>query len=321
MHDEKLPVFGTVKLALLWGVFVVRRHWLIILIFALPLVAISFAERVVVEQEQVASWHFGLLSLAQWVLLSLLSIVLALVTHNEVLRGPAGLNVQTLGWGAGRVVGYAVDSLVLMLFGALVIFPLIFAVMGVTSLLRQFAPPLAPDALIILLILGAWLAAVFVSLRLMLRLPSRALGQPIKWREAWRLGRGNSVRLLGIHAILFFAMVATAVVVMAIQYLASMLGFADLDGETLTVQSRVPIQGQWSFIANATVSLAGGSIFSVWTAVFALLGNVLILAELVFFFALWSLVYAELERIQDARTPQTVGSRFYFDPNEPPEDF
>ena len=39
MENEKLPIVGTVKLALRWGFFVVRRHWLIILIFAALLVA------------------------------------------------------------------------------------------------------------------------------------------------------------------------------------------------------------------------------------------------------------------------------------------
>ncbi|MET3354983.1 UNVERIFIED_ORG: hypothetical protein ABID33_002901 [Xanthobacter viscosus] len=313
MDHEKLPVFDTVKLALRWGVFVVQRHWLIILIFAVALVAISFAQIAVVAQGQVQvpSVRLSLLSLADGVLLSVLSIVIALLTHNEVLRGAAGLNAQTLGWGAGRVVGYALDSLVLMLFGLLVMFPLLFAFMGVDSLFRQFVSPLMPEALIFVSVIGAWLAAVFVGVRLMLRLPSRALGRPIPWREAWRLGRGNSIRLFLANGLLFLALIGVALLLLAAQFLASMLGLADLSQETITVQSQVPIQGQWSFMANETFSLTGGSIPSVWGALLALLGNFLALAESVFFFALLSVSYAELKRIhQEPPALPRVDPRF-----------
>jgi hypothetical protein len=247
--------------------------------------------------------------------------VLALLTHNEVLRGAAGLNAQTLGWGARRVLAYALDCLMLMLFYLLVMIPLVLAVAGVFSLLRQFVSPRAPDGLIVVLMIGAWLASVFVGLRLMLRLPSRAVGQPIRWRDAWHLGRGNSLRLVGANGLLLLPMIGVALLVLAILYLASMLGLADLSQETIAVKAQVPIQGQWSFMANQTVSLTGGPALTVGRALLALLENFLILAEQVFFFALLSVVYAELKLIRERRLPQMDYARFHSDPNEPPEDF
>lgn len=321
MESEKLPVFGTVGLALRWGLFVVLRHWWIILIFAIPLVALSYATLAVVEQGQLPSLRFSLLSLAQWVLLDVLSIVLALLTHNEVLRGTAGLNAQTLGWGAVRVVAYFLDSLMLTLFGLLVMLLLVGTVGGMFSLFRQFVAPHAPDALIIVLMIGAWLTTVLIALRLMLRLPSRALGQPIPWREAWRLARGNSVRLFGAIGLLLLAMIGMALPVLAIVYLASMLGLAGPSQETLAVTAKVPIQGQWSFMANQTISVPGGSTFTLWGALLALLNYFTALAGSVFFFALLSVAYAELNLIAERRARRRAYSRIHPDPNEPPEDF
>ncbi|MFG1362561.1 hypothetical protein [Xanthobacter versatilis] len=299
MDHEKLPVFGTVKLALRWGVFVVRRHWLIILIFALALVAISFAQIAVVAQGQVQvpSVLFSLLSLAHWGLLSVLSIVIALLTHNEVLRGAAGLNAQTLGWGVGRVFGYALDVIVMTVVSVLAVWLVGLAGMAIGGMIYGIKSQGKA-------VIGGWLwfaamgfVAAAILTRLPLRLPSRALGQPIPWHEAWHLGRGNSVRLFCANGLLFLAMIAVALLLLAVQFLASMMGLADLSQETITVQSQVPIQGQWSFIANETVSFAGGSILSVWGALLALLGGFLVLAEAVFFFALLSVAYAELKRI------------------------
>ncbi|MFG1283527.1 hypothetical protein [Xanthobacter autotrophicus] len=321
MDHEKLPVFDTVKLALRWGVFVVRRHWLIILIFAALLVATSFVMMAAVEPGQVPGARFHLLSFGFAVLYGVLSIVLALVTHNEVLRGASGLNAQTLGWGAGRVLGYAVDSLVLPLFGLLVMFPLVLVVMLLTGLIRQIAPPMAPDALIVVLIIGAWLASVFVVARLVLRLPSRALGQPMPWRDVWRLGRGNTGRLVLAHlllgVVLLFLLLPLLLLSLTLTWLLPDLFMQ----QSVSVQATAmaPVWGQWGVVASETALIS--PITSVWGILLSLLGNALLLAEIVIFCAFLSVAYAELKRIREARAPQTAGSRIYSDPNEPPEDF
>lgn len=318
MNDEKLPVLSTVKLALRWGVFIVRRHWLIILIFAALLAGMSFA-MAAVEPGQVLGGHVLLFSFGFSVLYSVLFILLALVTHNEVLRGAAGLNVQTLGWGAGRVVGYAVDSLALTLFVVLVMVPLFFVVIGVTSLRGPFALTLVPTALIVVMMIGVWLAAAVVGFRLMLRLPSRALGQPMPWREVWRLGRGNTGRLVLAHLLLAVALLVPFLILLLLSLTMTWLLPDPVMQQSASVVAKAPLWGQWGAVASWTASIS--PVTSVWDLLLSFFGNALLVAEIVIFCAFLSVAYAELKRIGELRALQKAGSSSSWDPNEPPEDF
>ncbi|MFG1278679.1 hypothetical protein [Xanthobacter autotrophicus] len=319
MVDEKIPVFDTVKLALRWGVFVVRRHWLIILIFAALLVATPFVLAAAVKPGQVPGPSFHLLSFAFTLFYSVLSIVLALLTHNEVLRGASGLNAQTLGWGAGRIFGYAIDGLVATLLALLVMVPLFLVIMLLTGLLSQIAPAVSPNAMIVVLMIGIWLAGVCIVVRLALRLPSRALGQPMPWREVWRLGRGNTGRLVLAHlllaVVLFFLFLPLLLLSLTLTWLLPDLFMQ----QSVSVEATAPVWGQWGAVASETVSIS--PITSVWGILLSLLGNALLFAEIAIFCAFLSVAYAEMKRIGERRAPQRAGSRIHSNPNEPPEDF
>jgi len=321
MENEKLPIVGTVKLALRWGFFVVRRHWLIILIFAALLVAASFVLAATVEPGQVPGPSFHLLSFAFTFFYSVLSIVLALLTHNEVLRGASGLNAQTLGWGAGRIFGYAIDGLVATLLALLVMVPLFLVIMLLTGLLSQIAPAVSPNAMIVVLMIGIWLAGVCIVVRLALRLPSRALGQPMPWREVWRLGRGNTGRLVLAHLLLAVVLLFLFLPLLLLSLTLTWLLPDLFMQQSVSVQATAtaPVWGQWGVVASETTSIS--PITSVWGILLSLLGNALLLAEIVIFCAFLSVAYAELKRIREARAPQTAGSRIHSNPNEPPEDF
>lgn len=241
------------------------------------------------------------------------------MTHNEVLRGAAGLNVQTLGWGAGRVVGYAVDSLALTLFVVLVMVPLFFVVIGVTSLRGPFALTLVPTALIVVMMIGVWLAATVVGFRLMLRLPSRALGQPMPWREVWRLGRGNTGRLVLAYLLLAVALQVPFLILLLLSLTMTWLLPDPVMQQSAAVVAKAPLWGQWVAVASWTASIS--PITSVWDLLLSFFGNALLLAEIVIFCAFLSVAYAELKRIGELRALQKAGSSSSWDPNEPPEDF
>lgn len=192
----KLPVVSTATLTLQWALIVARRHWQLVLAYALvPFVFILAFEHYFPLRIGRSFHPRSLLVLFAAVPIYSVALVgLALVTHNEVLRGTAGLDAATLGRSGSRVLGYILD-------GALVMVGVPASLMGVMAVLGKLVglgshPPSAAG-LIVLPFIALWVLAVLAIQRLLLRLPSRAVGQTLPWREVWRLGRGNSWRMLG----------------------------------------------------------------------------------------------------------------------------
>jgi len=192
----KLPVVSTATLSLQWGLVVARRHWLMVIAYAV----VPFAFILIFQ-------HFFPLRLGSrvdpWPILVLFAavpaysvslVVLALVTHNEVLRGSAGLDGATLGRGGSRAFGYVFDVLLLMLAGL----ASLAALAGVHAVLgRWTGTGPGPSGVVVFAFFAWWVLAVLAIQRLLLRLPSRALGRTLSWRKVWRLGRGNTWRMLG----------------------------------------------------------------------------------------------------------------------------
>lgn len=235
----KLPIFGSVKLAFEWSIVICRRHWRLIGIYILAWSVlggawnsqIGFDTWNVVRPAAVAApmhaiqappvWSVALFiafALVFILLTAIPLIVLALVAQNEVLRGRAGLDAETLGKGPGRILGYLLDALriVVVTLLAMLLVMIVIAIIGaLLSALRL------PDWLSAVVLLGPFLlASLAIQARLLLRLPARALGQVLPWSEVQRMGRGNTWRLVGAHLILWVAfLVPLALVMLPVMFL------------------------------------------------------------------------------------------------------
>ena len=219
----KLPVWGSVRLAFEWSIVICRRHWRLMAVYVLagwvlggPWTAsqLRFDLWNVVRPAAIAApmgaipsppaWLIVLgiaLTFAFILLIAVPLIVLALISHNEVLRGRAGLDAETLGRGPGRILGYLLDVLRIIVVTFLAVVLIMIGIMlfgAVASALRL------PDGLFAVAAMGAfWLAMAAIQARLELRLPGRALGQVLPWAEVQRMGRGNTWRLVGANVIVW----------------------------------------------------------------------------------------------------------------------
>lgn len=254
----KLPVLGSVKLALLWSLYIVQQHWRLLAIYVLvgwvlasqwtlmhlklpssakdgvPLNLTYAVGGSVPAGHPTVSWRvfqpiptwlfllIVLIGLLMWMAL----IVLAITTHNEVLRGPSGLNVQTLGKGIGRILGYALDFIRIWFVTVLA---MLLAFAGIAAILTLADRLGLPDWAFSVVSQGMfWLAILAfaaIESRLLLRLPARALGQVLPWREVQRMGRGNTWRLVAASTLLYILLTLAATLVTAPALWAFVPGF------------------------------------------------------------------------------------------------
>ncbi|QRG05076.1 hypothetical protein EZH22_18325 [Xanthobacter dioxanivorans] len=177
--DTTIPLVRSLKWSFQWSAAIVLRHPVVVAAYVaggILWVAIGFAA--------------PLLGGVAGLVYSLAFIPLALLTHNEVLRGPSKLDAGTLGEGYGRVLGYFLDTLVLALIA---IFSALVPVVVISLLIANGeATSGVLEAILVLVLI---VAVVVATSRFALRLPARALGAPISWGEAWRLGQGNMLPL------------------------------------------------------------------------------------------------------------------------------
>lgn len=201
----KLPVFGTVGRTVWESWFVIRRLWPLVLVCTLILFALTEALGVPrltytgSPMQKHDPWVLFFYRVRP-ILFILTLIFLAIVTHNEVLRGPVKLSMEAVLRAPGRAIGYIFDLLFAML-SFVIFYPLyIFVMMGLSYVFYQLrlGQSLLSLAGIVYISLFYSLALAIVS-RLGLRLPSRAVGRPLAWGDAWRMSRGNVLRLMASH--------------------------------------------------------------------------------------------------------------------------
>lgn len=208
----KLPVFGTVGLAVRASLSAVRRLWPLVLASTLVLFALTEALGVppLTYTGSLTQKHDPWVVFfyrARPVAFILILIFLAFVTHVVVLQGRIGVDVKALVKAPGRLSGYIFDFFFALL--PLVLTYPLFLLLGLG--IGQFILPLLSpvhgrvalipgiQGVIALYILAYYAVALGIVSRLALRLPSRALGSPIAWVDAWRLPRGNVLRLTAGH--------------------------------------------------------------------------------------------------------------------------
>lgn len=269
----------SVKLAFRWGAFVIASHWKLFL----ALVLVSFVV-------QIPFWAQGallpsLLLVVLYLLNALGLIALVLVTHNEVLQGPSRLDAATLGRRGARIVAYFFDVIAASLLIAMSVILLALIVVLLGIILREVALPESLRAVLLgALYLALFIAYVGVASRLILRLPSRAIGQPLRWGLVWALGRSNTFRLIGANVLLFltFAVPAIGLLLLAFVLMGNDVShFQDLLGQFAKQHYR---GGELALTGNPLLVMA----------LLAALNALLTPTELVVFAALYSIAYARL---------------------------
>lgn len=203
----KFKVFPTLTLTLQKSIAIARRHWLLVAIYSLVAVAIIGAQafafsRITFSPRMDPTPILPFLLL--WPLYALSIAVLAVVAHNEALRGTGGLDAATLGSGLSRVFGYILDIVTLFFVYMIAVVLLIGVVVAVSG--KPGPNGQGPGALLVLGFIGVWLALVCVMTRMSLRFPSRAIGPALPWRQVWALGRGNTWRLIAGMMLLSFVL-------------------------------------------------------------------------------------------------------------------
>ncbi|MDQ0503347.1 hypothetical protein [Xanthobacter agilis] len=209
----RLPVFETVKLTLRWSKTICLRHWRLLLVYAAIFIAghffILYVSKLFIELDLkynvMSPLATNIITVSTFVLNIIISLLLlfslAILTQHEIWRGPCRLDAQTLGRGPGRILGYAFDSLAIAfmaLFGLLLGLGVVVAIF---TLAFGGKPGLGGVLLFIAMPIVV-LLTIAMTLRLSLRLPSRAIGQPVRWRDVWRMGRGNTWRLLAANLLI-----------------------------------------------------------------------------------------------------------------------
>ena len=232
----KFPVFEALKFTYRWTLTVLSKHWIVALIYAVGTLAWNYVG-VIMLVEFVESGQspitmtfvkiYGLNAIEGFAF-----IYLALLTHNEVLRGSGGFNAATMGPLGVRGLTYMFDSLILFLAAVILVVLSGAIIASIVALSRNGS---ASTLVGVVGVVAIWLVGIGVVTRLSLRLPSRSIGQPMPWNDVWRLGRGNTLRLVGGTLLLSLAMLAVVIaVVLPVQFLFGSFSATDMHAVSQT---------------------------------------------------------------------------------------
>lgn len=219
--DEKIPLGQSLLWSVQWSAAVALRHPTVLAVYVGAGIACALL------------WFLlpalgGIVSLAY----ALGLIPLALLTHNEILRGPSSLDAATLGDGYSRALGYLLDTIVLAVVAVL---SALIPALLISLLLSESGPGFMSTGAALVVFVVIVVTVIVATSRLALRLPARALGAPIPWSEAWHLGEGHMLALcVGPLVIaLAFAVVEGAANVILPYLLASLVGILVLPAQVI----------------------------------------------------------------------------------------
>lgn len=310
----KFPVFQALKFTCRWTLTVLRKHWVVALIYAVGTLAWNYASLIllgdVVEAERPPTAMafveiYGLNAIEGFAF-----IYLALLTHNEILRGSGGFNAATMGPLGIRGLTYLFDSLVLLL--ATLILAML-SVAGITAVVALARIGSWSTFAVFVGALAVWLAAIGVVTRLSLRLPSRSIGQPMPWNDVWRLGRGNTLRLVGGTLLLSLTMLALViVVVLPVQFLFGSFSATDMHVVSETKSTPLgPLHLEMRSFETPGMPFIPALINGLLSSILSVIGAIALAAYV-------SLAFAYLRQVAEDAPSAPLMDR---DPNEPPEDF
>ena len=310
----KFPVFEALKFTYRWTLTVLSKHWIVVLIYAVGTLAWNYVGVImvgdVVQSGRAPTTMAFLKIYGLYAVEGFAYIYLALLTHNEILRGSGGFNAETMGPLGIRGLTYLFDSLVLLL-ATLILVMLSGAVIAAIVALARIG---SGSTLVLFVgVLAVWLVGIGVVTRLSLRLPSRSIGQPMPWNDVWRLGRGNTLRLVGGTLLLSLAMLAAViVVVLPVQLLFGSLSATDMHVVSQTKSTPLgPLHLEMRSFETPGMPFIPALINGLLSSILSVIGAIALAAYI-------SLAFAYLRQVaEDAPSAPPIDR----DPNEPPEDF
>lgn len=310
----KFPVFEALKFTYGWTLTVLSKHWIVALIYAVGTLAWHYAGAIMLR-DVVPSGRppitvtlviiHGLNTIEAFAF-----IYLALLTHNEVLRGSGGLNAATMGPLGIRGLTYLIDSVVLFLATVLLVVLSGAVIAAVVALVRMDT---VSTFVGVVGVVALWLVGIGVVTRLSLRLPSRSIGQPMPWSDVWRLGRGNTVRLMGGILLILLAMLAVVViVVLPLQFLFGSFSATDMHVVSQTKSTPLgPLHLEMRSFETPGMPFIPALINGLLSGILSVIGAIALAAYI-------SLAFAYLRQVAEDAPSAPLIDR---DPNEPPEDF
>ncbi|MFG1190211.1 hypothetical protein [Xanthobacter flavus] len=310
----KFPVFEALKFTYRWTLTVLHKHWIVALIYAVGTLVWNYAGLIllgdVVESGQPPTAMafvkiYGLNAIEGFAF-----IYLALLTHNEVLRGSGGFNAATMGPLGIRGLTYLFDSLILFLAAVILVVLSGAVIASIVALLRNGS---ASTLVGVVGVVAIWLVGIGVVTRLSLRLPSRSIGQPMPWSDVWRLGRGNTLRLVGGTLLLSLAMLAAVIVVaLPVQLLFGSFSATDMHVVSQTKSTPLgPLHLEMRSFETPGMPFIPALINGLLSGIMSVIGAIALAAYV-------SLAFAYLRQVSEDAPSAPLLDR---DPNEPPEDF
>ncbi len=121
------------------------------------------------------------------------------ILKDEVPQGLSRLRFDRMVW---RYFG---NSILVVLFATLALFPLVLAMVGFGTMAG-----LSPQGIVNVVVVAAVLIALPVTYRMSVKLPAIALGRrDFTFGDAWNATRGNSLQLIGLGLMAVFVAVMT----------------------------------------------------------------------------------------------------------------
>lgn len=181
----RLPILAAIQNGVVLAIRIGRRH-----LPALATCAVLYA--VVRIWAEMATGPLGRVPLIVLVIHGAATVagflILAVLVHREILVGPTPVQSLLSPPALGRMAGYFGDLLAVL---GIILAPTLLVVF-VSVEWSASAVDLSPRSPFTFALL---LLPSLVGTRLWLKLPARAIDEPLTWRQAWALGQGNTLRL------------------------------------------------------------------------------------------------------------------------------
>lgn len=194
MDDYKLPVFGTISAGLRNGIATVAHHPIAVVLFVLAYGALLNLVLVSMIAGFMQLAYPTPLFAGAIVLMIVLDAVLALLVHNESLRGPVSVEGAAFEGRFTRILRYFGTGLIIMLWVA----PFLLLAMALGPMIGGPVSGGSPEtAGMVGNIVQAVATLIWLVLagRLALKLPAIALDERFSFEQSWWLSAGNTFRL------------------------------------------------------------------------------------------------------------------------------
>lgn len=202
---QKLDVLQTISMSFVQSARIARRHIHWLLLTALALLAVDILK----IATSAASVQF---------ISALACAPIAIFTHQQLIRGKSG--VGDVFANSQLMTRYAIEASICFTIPAVILAVIVVSLASAVG--YRYISPFLSETLF-------FIAIIAISARPALKLPARAVGDSLTWKEACRLGRGNTISIvLALCGSTLIASAATIVIKAAMK-----LGMPSLVGLVL----------------------------------------------------------------------------------------